>query len=804
MHGAIMCGMTEHPSPPLPSRGVCTGIFAVALAILVLQIALTRLLSVVLWYHFAFVAISLAMLGLALAGIALYLSPRLLRATPTLLPWYCRGAALTMFGALAYVTFFAKPADGTDLFAAHVVTLYLVLLVPFTLAGFAVSATLAFHARHIGTLYSRDLAGAALGCLLAVPLLDFGGAPTTILVGALLLALAGLGYAPAGRRAPDLLLCALLLAVTGVQVATDAFEPTAMHGVPDEGVEGREKDFAGWNSHSRVVVSDASDATKKINIDGHATTVVSRFDRQVDQQAVRAQIKWTPILYNATPYVALQKKLPEAQPAETLLIGPGGGLELLVGIYYGAHITGVELNGLIWSLMKHGPIADYSGHVYDAPNVTVHHDEARSWIRRSDRRFDLIQASMIDTWAATANGAFALAENALYTVEAFEDYRDHLTDEGVVHFMRWHEDPPRQSLRVLALIDAVMREQGVTELDRHILAWKEPQPGQMAMASLLWSPEPFSDEVLRHLQAHTDMRQPAAKQLGLEPIQVLCWPGEDHDNDLSRFTRSKDRDAFLRDYEFDVTPTTDDRPFFFHTKRLGDDIADREAGQENEQAVAVLRSVLWTVLWITLLAFFVPLLWTLRSQRLGRVVPATLRLTYFAALGIGFMLVEIPLLQRFGLYMGHPTWSLSVVLGSLLLGAGGGGMATSRVRDAQTGRALGVALTTIVLLLLLLAWLLPPMLQATLKWSFGARALVTAATLLPVGAALGMALPLGVRAIDRSASALVPWAWGINGVTSVLASVLAIAIGMEAGFTAALLTGIGCYALAFALSRRLH
>jgi hypothetical protein len=361
--------------------------------------------------------------------------------------------------------------------------------------------------------------------------------------------------------------------------------------------------------------------------------------------------------------------------------------------------------------------------------------------------------------------------------------------------MRWHEDPPRQSLRMLALAAEAQQRAGQPQVDRHVVVLEEPQvQGGMPMATMLWSKQPFSAEALQRLRRAVTERQ----EIG--PVAILCWPGEQHDNELSRFLRCPDRDAFLAAYPYDATPTTDDRPFFFHTARLVAGRDDGVADDSNEQAVAVLRTVLTTVLVITLLAFAGPFVWALWRRRLGGARATALRLSYFAALGVGFMLVEIPLLQRFGLYMGHPAWSLGVVLGALLLGAGCGGLQASRVPFAATRRALRIALATIVVLLVLLALLTPPLLDATLRWSFAARALVTATVLLPVGAALGAALPLGVRLLHGSAAELVPWAWGINGVTSVFASVLAVVIGMQFGFTAALATGIGCYLVATALA----
>lgn len=780
------------PAAPTTGRGIDFGILVLSLSILVLQIGLTRLLSVVLWYHFAFVAISLAMLGLALGGVALYLLPRLFAATPRLLPWYCRAGGITMVAALAWVLWQTPMAAGGSMVTGDIVVLYLMLLLPFALAGLAVSAILAFHAPHIGRLYARDLLGAGIGCIIAVPLLDLGGAPTAILVGALLLLLGGPLFGTRASRPLDAVLLLGCLGLTGWHQATGLFEPTAMHGIPDEDKStGALRDYAGWNSHSRIVVSRVSDWAKSINIDGHATTGIYRFDRQVTQQAVREQLNWMPIRSGSMPYVAL------GDNPSVLLIGPGGGLDLLNGIYYGARITAVELNSLIHSLMSDSWIGKWAGDVYHAPGVNVVHDEARSWIRRSDERFDLIQASMIDTWAATAGGAFALAENSLYTVEAFLDYRAHLTDRGMVHFARWNESPPRQSLRLLGLIVEAMRRSGDTEPARHVVVIDEPQLGaDMTMASVMWSLRPFTAEALQRLRQSIDERS----KIG--PVKVLCWPGEAHDNELSRYLRSSDRDAVLRDYAYDVTPTTDDRPFFFNSMRFLDTVGLGGAAVANEEAVQVLGTVLLTVLVITLLAFVLPMLFTLRAAQLGSRLLMTRRLGYFCCLGVGFMLVEIPLLQRFSLYMGHPTWSLSTVLGALLLGAGCGGMRTSAIAEARLPSALQRALWTILAAITLTALLTPWLVETTMRWPFVARAAVTAAVLAPLGYPLGMALPLGVRALHRACEPLVPWAWGLNGAASVLASVLAVAIGMHAGFTIALAIGVGCYACALLLARR--
>ncbi len=776
------------------SRGPRAAIGLIAGAILVQQIALTRLMSVVLWYHFAFVAISLAMLGLALGGIVLYLSPGLLARTPALLPWYCRGAAVAVVAALVDLVHAPPDLAGAGA-SAGAALLYVVLLAPFACSGLAVSAILAYHARDLGRLYAADLAGAALGCIAVVPLIDAIGAPSTVLLGAVGTVVAAIATGRGRARFADWLLLALLAVLLGLQAARGTLEPTAMHGLPDrDPTTGAPPDFTGWNSHSRVVVTPQSDWAKQINIDGHATTGIYRFDAPVDRALVQKQLNWLPIRSGSMPYVLL------GEAPRTLIIGPGGGIDLLNGIYYGARITAVELNGLIHGLMSTGPIADWSGNVYHAPGVQVVHDEARSWIRRSSEQFDLIQASMIDTWAATASGAFSLAENALYTVEAFADYWQHHTPGGLVHFQRWHEQPPRQSLRVLALAVATMRRAGVTDLGDHVVVLEEPlwPDDGPPMASVLWARSAFPAAALQRLEVAVQERQ----RIG--PVKILCWPGRALDNPLSEFLRAPDPDAWLAAYPFAVDPTPDDRPFFFHTvPKTAAAAAIHGIGLENEQAIAVLHGILWAVFAITLAAFLLPLAIAFARGRLGPIAPATLRLAYFACLGVGFMLLEVPLVQRLGLFLGHPTWTLSVVLGSLLLGAGLGGAMTRAASGGALARQLAVAIGAILVAIAVLYLLLDPLLAATLRWGFASRAAVTAAVCTPLGAALGRALPLGMARLREAAPDLVPWAWGINGASSVLASILAVVIALAWGFASVILLGLGCYAAALLLARRL-
>jgi len=773
--------------PGLPP-GSLAGIFTLSLSILVLQVALTRLLSVVLWYHFAFVAISLAMLGLAVGGIALYLFPALLRATPRLVPWLCRASAVSSAIALVYSV--GTPIDtvtSPTVFGGEVAAYYVVLLLPFLASGLAISAVLSYHSRSISTLYLFDLVGASLGCVLVVFLLSLVGAPASILAAAVGFCLAGAAFSRGALA--DRGFVALFLALFGWQLVLAPFEPDHMHGQPDADVEaGQEKILARWNSHSRIVVTETRPGFRQINIDGSATTGIHHVPEPVTTESTRRLLRWLPYYGGATPYSFLPEN------PSSLIIGPGGGIDILTGVYHGADVTAIELNGVIHGAMTEPPLDEWSGYVYTAPGVEVIHDEARSWIRRADRRFDLIQAMMIDTWAATSSGAFALAENAVYTVEAFEDLYDHLTPEGVVHYTRWNEATPRQSLRVLALITEALRRRGIEDPERYVVVLHEMSQG-MDQASILWAKRPFSEEDLGELEAHMAFRE-------ANPLTKLVWPGDAYDNVLSTFVRTQDRQAFLDSYEWDVSPTTDDRPFFFNTMRLRE-VTSIDEHFVNEQAVGVLLTVLVTVSALVGVSFLLPFLFAYRRIRREGGSGTALRLLYFCGLGFGFMLLEIPALQRFGLYLGHPTYTLSTILTVLLLSAGTGSFVAGRLFADEPVRGARIALVGILIFIALLGTVVPGILHETLTWPLWMRILMTASLLGPLGILLGFPLPLGVRALGEGGRSLVPWAWGMNGATSVLASVLGVAIGMYAGFTMSTVVAGACYLVALATTASL-
>jgi hypothetical protein len=455
----------------------------------------------------------------------------------------------------------------------------------------------------------------------------------------------------------------------------------------------------------------------------------------------------------------------------------------------------VEINAIIARDVMRDRFRDYSGSIYDRPGVRVFVEDGRSFVRRSRDRYDVIQASLVDTWAATAAGAYTLTENSLYTVEAFEDYLDHLSERGLLTITRWAVD----GLRLVSLAQEACARRGWTAHDRLAIVQHEK------VATFVLKRQPFTPEEVRHLdEVARTLHFTVLYAPGLPPPATLAPTGEGHwqaaegtPNDYARLIAAPDRHAFYRAYSTDVTPTTDDRPFFFHTTKVKDQLG-----------VAFGRSMLFgnglsaliTLIGISgvlVLAFVVGPLALGGRSLLGSGWPRWL--TYFGLLGAAFMLVEVALLQRFVLLLGHPVYSLAVTLFSLLLGTGIGSFFSRRLGDARLRRSVTVALAGLAALGLVAIVVLPPLIRAAIVLPLAARLALAVAVLLPAGMLMGVPLPAGVRLLSARTPELLPWAWAMNGALSVLGSTLAVFIAMNWGFSVTLVAGAGLYLLAAAV-----
>ncbi len=492
---------------------------------------------------------------------------------------------------------------------------------------------------------------------------------------------------------------------------------------------------------------------------------------------------------------------------ETLVIGPGGGRDVLAALVAGApHVTAVEINPAVVAAVR-GPFADFAGHLYDRPDVTVVVEDARGYIARSPHRYDVIQAALIDTWAAGASGAFALSENSLYTAEAFRTYYEHLTERGILTVSRWYlPGRPAETLRLVSTGMAGWARAGVADPRQHVavvahFVTSNPTEG---LATVLFKRTPFTPDEVRAVQDR-------ARELG---FTVLYAPGLPATEEVGAFLTADDQVAWVTRYPLDITPATDDRPFFFNLVRFGDllllTLQPGVVYQISMESAWILLAVLGITATGGLLFVLLPLWWGVRRQ--GLAVPSARMLIYFGALGVGFMLVEIPTIQRLTVYLGRPVYSLAVGLFALLLFSGLGSLWVGRHRrQPRTGQPAGaetvpgphapsrgqsLRLLLLVVLIALNALAGPLVLERTTGWPLAARLAVAVATLAPLAFLMGMPFPMGIREAGARRPGVIPWLWGINGVMSVMGSALSIALAIHLGVRATLLTAAGCYALA--------
>jgi hypothetical protein len=734
-----------------------------------MELVLTRIFSVKLYYHYAFMVVSLALFGSGASGVYVFLFPRFFRRERL-------GKQLTLFACsyslsipivlwLVLSLNFQLSFDPAQM--ARVFLLYLIPAVPFFLGGICVSLAMTHLSEDVSRLYFFDLAGAALGCLLVIPVLHYWGGPSAMLLLGVLAAGASvlfLQFSPTRRLRwfpllTSLLLCGLLI--------WNLQQP--LYRIRD--VKGREEWgvlFTRWNSFSRITVVRVNQDPKNtwIIMDGDAGTLLPAFNGDLSQ--------WS-YLQHSISSLAYHLK----EDARALIIGPGGGIDVLTALSFGDRpVTGVEINPIIVNEVMRGAFRDFTGGLYLRPDVSIEVDEGRSFIRRSAQQYDIIQATLVDTWAATAAGAFALTENNLYTVEAFKDYIAKLKPDGILTFTRWNLDPPQQDLRLVSITRAAMRELGLSHPERSLMIVRKTRQSEAVESNFLFKKSGFTDEEVDKIEQVSRENQ----------FDVLYTPRTRPDNPFTKLITSQDPTRFFRSYPFIVTPTYDNRPFFFHTVRSGrlwQSLFLPWESKKTNVGLLVLYLVLVFSTILVLLFILIPLLWK-RRQALGRNPGRARTLAYFIFLGLGFILVEMTLVQKFMLFLGPPVYALSIVFFSTLLFSGLGSFFSSRLAGGPLSRSIRSLCILIMLLVLLYIWILPLFLYRYVGWPLPAKAGMVVLFLVPLTFVMGMPMPLGITGLRRAAGDIIPWAWGLNGSASVLGSILTIVVAVNFGFDQAL------------------
>jgi hypothetical protein len=785
------------------------GLFLLALATLLLELALTRVLSVALWYHFGFLVIATALLGFGTAGVVL-----------AVWPWLREHAALDRlltllalgFGVFTVVGFWLLqhlPFDPFSLFTERrqvlFMALYYVLLtLPFCCAGLALALLLTRGAAHIPRLYACDLAGAGLGCaLFALVMPAFGGVGAVVIAASLGLLAAVIFGLHAARRVA---LAGALLSVAAVALACVAERALPLAIAPQKTRPPGPPLYTAWNTFSRIDVYDqllrpgAGGRSGRLILFDAGTAATGIVDLRPDVRTALRQLAPTRTFESSVAYLG------KAHP-RVLILGAAGGEEVLDALHFGAAaITAVEINPILTDLVTHR-MRDFWGGLFAQPEVRLVTDEGRSFVRRSREQYDAILSVHTISNAAMASGALALAENYVLTREAFVDYLDHLTPDGVLYVVR----PAAQLARLVATGRESLAARGVVDPAGHFYLYHHPAsaprgrpvaPNRASFrAGFLMKKSPFTPEEIRLLHAHLG--------IGRRPLEVLYSPLEPHAGSLyhALLTAPDPRTVYAAQTA-QLAPTTDDRPFFNqHTRwsRLNwatvwDVFTQGRLGRLalEDRPVAEV-TVLVLLIQAMLLAAGLIGLPLVRSARAGMRVPQRGRfLLYFASLGMGFILIEMALMQRFTLVLGQPVYTVAVVLAGLLVCTGLGAALAGRWQS-QPRQHLRWILPLLVVTVVGTACLTPVICAAALALPLGWRILVALLLLAPLGVLLGLPFPLGLRVVAQEAAALVPWAWGVNGFFSVIGTAVAVLLGMAFGCTAVLMLAALCYGIARAV-----
>ena len=774
----------------IPEKDLLAGLAFTSFAALLLELALTRLFSVVLFYHFAFLAISIALLGLGAGGVSAYLlKSRLARIDTRLLAArLCLTNAAVVVAVLEIVLHVPVALQVSWANFGRLTALYLAAAIPFFLTGILFAIVFARETQRIPRLYGADLCGGALACLAVVPLLNWVGGPNVVLVAGATMAAAGAIWAGShAQRRNAALLTLALLALIGANYSGGLLDVVYAKGRFRE--PGR-MEFARWNALSRVEV-DREGGAKVVVIDADASTYI------MNAEVARwHETEWEKDLMSAPPALANVLR----PQGEFAIIGPGGGVDVLRAIANGSpSVTGIEINPIIATTIMRQRYADYSQHLYDRPDVHIQVTDGRSFLRSTPQQFDVVQMTLVDTWASTAAGAFALSENNLYTVEAFREYFNHLKPDGMIAITRWEFRNPREALRVVAVAMEALHGLGVAHPERNFIVASQGSLEEDGIPVVVLAKKtPFTDAEEDAVNAHLD------KYAQLEPLYLPSDPGN---NAFSAMIASNDPYGFARAYAYNTAPVTDNAPFFFFTLKPGQILGEKGLSRNIDWKVNLGVLVLLLVLLISFVAVLAFLILPLALGS-GKGRQSALPLLYFVAVGLGYILVEIAFIQRFVLFLGHPTYALTVVIFLLMLSSGAGSL-SSRLWLPQTNSG-WVPLLLVIVTLLADVFFLPSRLTALVGMGFGYRLLVSGILLAPLGFVMGMPFPTGLRALaalpapqfpagQTGSDNAIEWAWAMNAAASVLGSVLAMVIAIQFGLTVTLACGAAAYVMALLL-----
>lgn len=768
-------------------RWLSAGLFLTTLASLLLELLDSRLLSVLTWYHLSFLAVSLAMLGASAGAVLVFVAGSRVSGAAAARALARTTLLLALSIPIAHVVLLRMRIPPLEEFDVREILplagATLVLAVPFVLSGAAITIALTRMRGRIGLLYGSDLVGASVGCLLIVPLLNAADIFSAALVAG---AIAAAGAAcfqrltAAGRGRLPATTALALTAAAGVHLGSGS--PIDVAYPRGTELDRNATELSLWNAYSHVRVErprpgppffwgrgkspqDLRVDSSLMLIDGAAGTALTKWDGEPES------IAWVQYDVTSLPY--------HLRSGDVAIIGVGGGRDVLSALWAGSRsVVAIELNEIFVDLLN-GSHRDFAG-IALRPEVRLVNDEARSFLTRSDDRFDVLQMSLVDTWAATGAGAFTLSENALYTVEAWKVFLGRLEPDGIFSTSRWFSpENVSETSRLLSLCIATLLELGFENPAEHVALVSRGK-----IATLLVAAAPFTEQERMRLEE-------IARRYA---FRVLVLPGRPVENPrLAAIMGSRSLDALAvatDDPDYDYGAPTDSRPYFFNMLKPHRFYRLRELPSGaifggsggviwgNIRATVTLFVLLVIAVALVALIIFLPLAWSGLPAMRGRTF--LYAMSYFALIGYGFMSIQIPFLQRFSIFLGHPIFTFSVILFSMIFFAGIGSLLSDRILLERSVAPLAVPMA-IAVLLVAIAIGLQPVLDATIAWELPARALVVVAITAPVSLLLGFCFPFGLRLVSAVAPGAAPWMWGMNGASGVIASIVAVIVSLWTG-----------------------
>jgi len=752
-------------------------IFIASMSVLMYELALVRIFSVSFLTNTAFVAVSIALFGLVAGGLIVYSKAgyfsvdRAKERIGVFFFFYC--ISLFVF-PLIFLRLNLSNDNGLVIGVA-----FFLAAVPFALANICLSVLFRDGHDRFGSLYAADMCGAAVGVIVAAVLMNLFSAVNVIFAAAILAAVAFLIYSPDRRRrawragAVFLVLLGLLLVVNSRFNFIDIVYTK----------KGAEKNvvFTGWTSFSRVALHAESGTVSASFAPGIASGEPSSMYIDIDSGAATPVYRWDG---SAAGAEFMKHDLSGlvyaiAPRGSALVIGPGGGRDVLAAHANGFTVKGVDINPIIVNDIMKGRLRDFSGNLYSLPGVDISVAEGRGFLKRDRHTYDAIHLPLVDTWASTSAGNMFLVEGYLYTVEAMDDYLRHLESGGMLSIERWELD----GARLVPMYLEAARRAGISEPERNILIMSNAKQSSH-LTDYIFKTTPFTHEEIAAAERFAETNG----------FTVAYSPEGGGDNIYTKLLRGPDRDAAIAAFDKRLSPAYDNDPFFFFStpfwKILSGD------GFNDPNLDGGLSAFLVVVLLAAVLCLLFPLFGRKKRAPLPAGLPLWSHIVYFSLLGVAFILVEIPLIQKFVLFLEQPIYSYSVILTSLLLFAGLGSAASAKF-DCTKKSVFVILGFSLLALLTFYVFFIDRVVGATIDLPLGWKIILAGLLTAPPALGMGMMLPLGMRRIGAlGGEGAIAWCWAVNGAFSVMASILAVILSIAFGFNAVLAMAAVAYAVA--------